>query len=99
MRISLIFCPNYLLKSKGRYNLDLRTNYYIRWKNMKGLPEIYQVATHFHPGHLQLQTLINSFSVLTLNCWWKWAIIFRFLMTQMYFWLFKQMTKIYDSDP
>ena len=32
--------------------------------NLKKLAQLFQVAVHFHPSHLQLKTLIDCFNVM-----------------------------------
>ena len=69
--------------------------------NLKSLASIFQVATRFHPRHLQPKKLPNRFSVLILQLLFtkNRPLFAGFLQHKYLFWLFKAMLKICDRPP
>ena len=68
--VTLFHAQNVLFITKGRYQVNFRINTQLllvlsdfsktQRYNLKTLAQLFQIAIHFHPGHLQLKTLTGS---------------------------------------
>ena len=66
-----------------------------RGNNLKSLASIFQVAIHFHYGHLQPKTLKTKDTNITIGNSNR-LLFLGFLWHKCIFWLFKEMLKIHD---
>ena len=69
-----------------------------RCNYLKKLAQLFQIAIHFHPGHLQLTTLTDSLDTLIYLPSTKLDYYFAGSIGA-YFWLFKELLKIADIVP
>ena len=72
--VTLFHAQNVLFTTKGRYQVNFRIDTKVllvlsdfsktQQYNLKKLPQLFQIAIHFHPGHPQLKTLTDSLDTL-----------------------------------